>query len=102
MRTHRVGPFVATVLFSVSCLAGAVTAADMSGVMMKDGKMMMMKEGKATGPMDSEMSMSNGTTVMADGTVKMKDGKAMHMRDGQMMMMDGKMMEGGKAMEMQK
>jgi hypothetical protein len=32
----------------------------------------------------------------------MKDGKEMHMKDGQMMMMDGKMMEGGKAMEMKK
>jgi hypothetical protein len=30
----------------------------------------------------------------------MKDGKKMHMKDGQMMMMDGKMMEGGKAKKM--
>jgi hypothetical protein len=77
-------------------------AAEMSGVMMKDGKMMMMTDGKATGPMDHDMSMSDGTKVMKDGMVKMKDGKEMHMKDGQMMMMDGKMMEGGKAMEMKK
>jgi len=32
----------------------------------------------------------------------MKEGKAMHMKDGQMMMMDGHMMEGGKAMGMEK
>jgi len=77
-------------------------AADMSGVMMKDGKMMMMKDGQAAGPMDHDMTMPDGTKVMTNGMVKMKDGKEMHMKDGQMMMMDGKMMEGGKAMEMKK
>ena len=72
------------------------------GAMMKDGKMMMMKDGKATGPMKHEMTMGDGTKMMMDGTMKMKDGKEMHMKDGQMMMMDGKMMEGGKAMKMEK
>jgi len=87
-------------LLCVSFLASRVVAAEMAGVMMKDGKMMMMmKDGKATGPMDHEMTMPNGQKVMPDGTTKMKDGKEMRMQEGQMMTMDGKMMEGGKAME---
>jgi len=64
--------------------------------MMQDGKMMIMKDGKAVGPMENSMTMSNGTMVMGDGTVKMKDGTQAHMKDGQMMM-DGHMMEGGKS-----
>ena len=60
-------------------------------VMMKDGKMMMMKDGKMMA-MDQDMTMSNGTMVMMDGTVKMKDGKTMMMKDGESMAMDGKMM----------
>ena len=62
--------------------------------MMHDGKMMMMKDGHATTPMENSMTMSNGATVTSDGTVKMKDGTETHMTDGQMMMMDGHMMQG--------
>lgn len=86
-------------LLTVPCVTHA---AEMAGIMMKDGKMMMMKDGKAAGPMDHDMTMSNGTKVMTDGTMMMKDGSQMHMKDGQMMMMDGKTMGGGKAMEMDK
>jgi hypothetical protein len=80
--------------------APALIAADMDGVMMSGGRMMTMQEGKPMGPMDHQMTMSNGTTVMPDGTVKMKDGTQTQMKDGQMMMMDGHIMEGGKAMGM--
>lgn len=59
----------------------------MAGVMMENGKMMMMKNGKATGPMDHEMTMTDGSMVMPDGTMKMKDGR--------MMTTEGKMMDGG-------
>jgi len=102
MTTYRVVVLTAIVLLSASLFASRPMAAEMSGVMMKDGKMMMMTDGKATGSMEHEMTMSDGTKVMTNGTVKMKDGKEMHMKEGQMMMMDGKMMEGGKAMEMKK
>ncbi|MHA4807844.1 DUF6799 domain-containing protein [Flavitalea flava] len=40
-------------------------------VMMKDGMMMEMKAGK-TKVMDHDMTMTNGTMVMKDGTCKMK------------------------------
>lgn len=61
-------------------------------VMMKDGKMMMMKDGK-TMAMDKDLTMQNGTMVMADGSVKMKDGKMMKLKNGDAMDMDGKMMK---------
>jgi hypothetical protein len=65
-------------------------------VMMKDGKMWVMKGGK-TMEMSKEMTLANGTKVMTDGTVTMKDGKTMMMKDGESMMMNGKMkkMDGG-------
>ena len=39
---------------------------------MKDGKMMMMMNGKMMA-MDKDMTMSNGTVCMMDGNCKMKD-----------------------------
>ena len=99
MMKHRVLTFAAIAL-TVFCLASRVRAGEMDGVMMKDGKMMMMKDGKPSGEMTHEMTMSNGTKAMTDGTMMTKDGSKMMMKDGQMMMMDGKMMEGGKAMGM--
>ena len=59
-------------------------------VMMKDGKMMMMKDGKMMS-MDKDMTMSNGTVCMPDGTCKMKNGKTMMMKNGDKCYMDGKM-----------
>ena len=61
-------------------------------VMMKDGKMMMAKNGDTTA-MEKDRTMSNGTMVMTDGMCKMKDGKTMKMADGDCMCMDGKMMK---------
>ena len=102
MIKYRVVTLAALAILFASPLTSRLMAAEMAGVMMKDGKMMMMKDGKVTGPMDHEMTMGDGTKVMPDGMMKMKDGKEMHMKEGQMMMMDGKMMEGSKAMEMEK
>ena len=58
-------------------------------VMMKDGKMMVMKNGQ-TKDMDKDMTLGNETTVMKDGTVKMKGGKTMMMKDGDCIYMNGK------------
>lgn len=60
-------------------------------VAMKGGKMWVMKGGEKS-EMTQTMTMSDGTTVMADGTVKNKDGKTWMMKDGQMMDMNGKVM----------
>ena len=59
-------------------------------VMMKDGKMMMMKDGKMM-EMDKDMTMTNGTVCMKDGTCKMKNGKTMMMKEGDKCYMDGTM-----------
>ncbi|MBV8134908.1 MAG: hypothetical protein JO121_04580 [Deltaproteobacteria bacterium] len=95
MNRYRAICLLATALVMAFCVTPNVKAADSDGVMMHDGKMVMMKAGKATGPMESAMSMSNGATVMTDGTVKTKDGRETRMKEGQMMMMDGHMMDGG-------
>jgi hypothetical protein len=62
--------------------------------MMKDGKMMMIKDGKKMA-MDTDMTMPNGTMVMKDGTCTMKDGTKMVMKEGDRMDMDGNMMKKG-------
>ncbi len=62
----------------------------MNGCTMKDGKMMTMQGGKMM-PMTKDMTMSDGSMCMTDGTCKMKDGTTMTMKDGQCMMMNGKM-----------
>lgn len=97
MKNYRTYVLAFAILASVPFLASrvaaaAAAAADMTGVMMKNGKMMMVKDGKAAGAMDHEMKMPDGQTVMPDGSVKLQ------MKEGQMMMMDGMMMECGKAM----
>jgi hypothetical protein len=105
MRARR---FVILLGVAVLCLfltPRSPMAADADGVMMRNGKMMMMKDGKAMGPMQGDMTMSDGTKMMTDGTMMMKDGTKMQMKDGQTMtmdgkMMEGKMMEGGKGMGM--
>ncbi len=97
---------IAAILLLVATLGvlpngySAAMAGDMDGIMMQNGKVMMMKAGKAAGPMTSDMTMANGTKVTTAGLMIMKDGTQVEMKDGQMMMMDGKIMEGGKAMGM--
>ena len=61
-------------------------------LMMSDGKMMVMKNGKAT-PMEEDMTFDNGTKVMRDGSVTMKDGKTAKMTDGDRLSMDGQRMK---------
>jgi hypothetical protein len=59
-----------------------------NGVMMRDGKMMVRKDGK-TMEMDSDMTMPNGEKVMRDGRVMTKDGKSRMMKNGDAMDMKG-------------
>jgi hypothetical protein len=103
MRKYRTVTLAIVGLFlSVSFLASSVMAAEKDGVMMKDGKMTRMQDGKEIGRMDRETTMSNGTKVMMNGKMMMKGGKEMQMKEGQMVMLDGKMMEGNKDIEMEK
>jgi hypothetical protein len=87
-------------IFLFSLFEGATAAADMDGVMMHDGKMMMMKSGHPATAMDHSLTMSDGTIVEVDGTVKSNDGKTFLLQNGEMIMMDGHLMKGGKAAPM--
>lgn len=60
------------------------------GVMMQDGKMMMVKNGKMT-MLDKDVTMDNGTKVMSNGTCVKKDGSKMMMKEGEHIDMSGKM-----------
>jgi len=87
-------------IFLFSLLATAPAAADMDGLMMHDGKMMMMKAGHPASAMEHEITLLDGAIVELDGTVKSKDGKIFHLQNGEMILMDGHLMKGGKATSM--
>ena len=75
--------------------------AAMDGVVMKDGRMMMMKDGRATEPMTADITMPDGTKVTTSGVVKMRDGQEQQLNNGAMMLMNGHIMKGSKAVPMQ-
>ncbi len=81
---------------SLSFLASPVLAEEKDGVVMKDGKMWRLQDGKEIGRMDRETTMTNGSKVMMNGKMVMKDGKEMQLQDGQIVMLDGRMIEKGK------
>ena len=87
---------VVGLFLSVSFLASSGMAAEKDGVIMKDGKMWRMQDGKEIGRMDRETTLSNGTKVMMNGKMMLRDGKETQLQEGQIMMLDGKLMEGGK------
>ncbi len=58
------------------------------GVMMTDGTMKLIKSGLVT-PMTVEITMSNGTSVLTDGTIIKKDKTRMMMQEGQHIDMAG-------------
>jgi exopolysaccharide biosynthesis protein len=97
MMNYRTVTIAVVGLFlSVSFLASSGMAAEKDGVIMKDGKIWRMQDGKEIGRMDRETTLSNGTKVMMNGKMMLKDGKETQLQEGQIMMLDGKMMEGGK------
>ena len=65
-------------------LPGLVAAMD--GVVMKDGHMMMMKDGSATERMTADITMTDGTKVTTSGVVKMRDGEEKQLSNGAMML----------------
>lgn len=60
------------------------------GVMMQNGKMMVVKSGKMTS-LDRDMAMTNGTKIMSDGTYIKKDGTKVTLKEGQHLDMSGNM-----------
>ena len=64
--------------------------ADANKIMMKDGKMWVVKDGVAT-EMTTDMTMKNGTKVMMGGKMMSGD-KATELKNGDSIDMDGNMM----------
>lgn len=58
------------------------------GVILKNGKMLVMKKGQ-TMPLTEDLVLTDGTTVMANGTLKMKDGTTATLQEGDYVKMDG-------------
>jgi hypothetical protein len=97
MNYRNVTLAVVGLFLSASFLAAPVMAVEKDGVMMKDGKMWRLQDGNViVGRMDRETTLSNGTKVAMNGKMMMKDGKEMQLQEGQIIMLDGKMIEGGK------
>jgi|GEM_PF-1069660 len=67
----------------------AVQKSHPDGVMMLNGKMMMVKNGKSS-ILDHNMTMSNGTKIMMDGSYKKKGGTKMMLKEGQHIDMSGR------------
>jgi len=57
-------------------------------VMMKEGKMIQMKDGK-TMDLTQDVTMTDGSVVMANGSLKKKDGTTVELKNGDCVMMDG-------------
>lgn len=87
---------VVGLFLSLSFLGAPAMAAEKDGVMMKEGKMWRLQDGKEIGRMDRETILTNGAKVTMNGKMMMKDGKEMQLQEGQIVMLDGKMMEGAK------
>jgi len=85
---------VVGLFLSVSFLATTVVAAEKDGIMMKNGRIQKLQEGKDIGPMDRMTVMANGTKVMMNGKIVTKDGQESQLEEGQVMMLDGKLIEG--------
>src|SRR6516225_8180865 len=88
------------VAFALAMTLPSLVAA-MDGVVMKDGRMMMMKDGRATEQMTADITLQDGTKVTTSGVVKMRDGEEKQLNNGAIMLMNGHIMKGGKAVPMQ-
>ena len=84
---------VVGLFLSVSFLASNVVAAEKDGIMMKNGRIQKMQEGKDIGPMDRMTVMANGTKDMMNGKIMTKDGQQSQLEEGQVMMLDGKLID---------
>ena len=101
MKFRTVTLAVVALFLSVSFLVSSVVAAEKNGIMMQDGKLMMMHDGKEVSRMDRETTLSNGTRILMNGKMNMKDGKEMKLQEDQTVMLDGKMKESEKDVKME-
>jgi hypothetical protein len=70
------------------------------GILMKDGKLMVIKNGEKTPMTQNEMVLTDGTIIQSDGTVVRKNGTRTSLKNGEHISMSGnvtKMGEGYKS-----
>jgi len=83
---------IPTLLIAIAMLSSSALASDNTKskdcVMMKDGKMVVTKDGSPMA-MTDDMTMRDGCRVKTDGTVISADGKKMMLKDGDAITMDG-------------
>jgi hypothetical protein len=88
-------PLLTLALAAAACLA-TTTAHAQTGprvyIMMKDGKLSEMDNGKKTA-VTADISLTNGTTVHPDGSINDRDGHLRKLEEGQYMTMDGRIRE---------
>ena len=95
MRRRTVVILVAA-MCAIFGVGGRARSDGMDGLIMRAGKVLIMKSGKATERIGAAVTMSNGAVVAPDGDVRLPDGRRQHLKDGQMVMMDGEIMDGGR------
>ncbi len=93
MNLRNITLAVVGLFLSLSFLTSPGMAEEKDGVMMKNGKVAKMQEGRDIGPMDRMMTMANGTKVMMNGKIVTKDGQQSQLEEGQIMMLDGKLID---------
>ena len=93
MKYRNIALAVVGLFLSLSFVASPVMAEEKDGVMMKNGKVAKMQEGRDIGPMDRVMTMANGTKVMMNGKIVTKDGQQSQLEEGQVMMLDGRLID---------
>jgi hypothetical protein len=101
MKFLRLNACLIATIVALLTFAPALSAAEGDAVTMRNGLMMLMKHGKVAMPMDSAVTMTNGTVVSPDGTITLKGGRELRMHNGEVMMMDGHLMKGGAATGME-
>jgi hypothetical protein len=76
-------------------------AAEMQGLMMIGGRVVMVSDGKLGAVLDHETTLADGTKVEPDGTLKFSDGHEARLHEHDSITMDGHIMRGGRAAAMQ-
>lgn len=73
-----------------AAMSAAARETPEDGVTMKEGAMLMLKDGEMS-RMEQDVTMEDGTTVMMNGTVTLADGTALVLPEGMMVTMDGRL-----------
>ncbi len=95
MRGQTVTIIVAAMCAILSA-PGRAQSDGIDGLIMRAGKVMIVKSGKATEPIAAAVTMSNGAVVAPNGEVRLPDGRRRQLKDGPVVTTDGEIMEGGK------